>query len=408
MTAWPTVDETATRPPAPVGGASGRITGLEGLRGLAAVGVLVTHVGFVSGAVGGRVLPGLLSRLDFGVCLFFVLSGFLLYRPWLRGRPDGSPPDLRAYAVHRAARLVPAWLLVMVGTWLVVPQTREAAARTWVAYLTLTQIYRRGEPIGPLNQLWSLSTEIAFYVALPLLAAAIAVVSRRHRRPRAQLVALGVLAVLAWGFRVAVTQGLVADRIALQWLPAHLDWFAAGMALAVVSSRPGDAWTTAIARLLRVAATPLRVAAVGLFWLCTTAVAGPLDLAPPTTSQDLVRHVAYALMAVAVVGPICVDPGDPVARVLSGSTLRRLGTISYGIFLWHLPLLYAVRSAVGLRIFGGGFWISLGLTTAASVAVASISWAILERPVLQLAHQYRPVRAPRRAVAPADTTPQRP
>ena len=397
MTAWPTADETAVRSEAVAGTRSGRIVGLEGLRGLAALGVLVTHVGFVSGAVGGRILPGVLSRLDFGVCLFFVLSGFLLYRPWVKGRPDGSRPDLRAYVVHRAARLLPAWLLLMVGTWLVVPQTREVAGRTWAAYLTLTQIYRRGEPIGALNQLWSLSTEIAFYLALPFVASLLLVTVRRRGDARAHLLALAALAVAAWCFRVAVTQGWILDRIALQWLPAHFDWFAAGMALAVVCAPGSGPWGAGVARVLRVAATPLRIAALALFWLCTTPVAGPLDLTPPATGQDLLRHVSYVLMAVALVGPICVDPGEPVARALARPTLRRLGTVSYGIFLWHLPLLYAVRSALGLRIFGGGFWESLVLTAAVSIAVATFSWVLVERPVLNLAHAYRPAYRGRRA-----------
>ena len=173
------------------------------------------------------------------------------------------------------------------------------------------------------------------------------------------------------------------------------------MALAVVCGPDAGRWGTAAVRVLRVAATPLRVAGLGLFWLCTTAVAGPLDLTPPTTSQDLLRHVSYVLIAVTLVGPICVDSGEPVARALARPALRRLGTISYGIFLWHLPLLYAVRSALGLRPFGGGFWSSLLFTTAASIAVATTSWVLIERPVLKAAHAYRPTRRD----APARTTP---
>jgi peptidoglycan/LPS O-acetylase OafA/YrhL len=388
MSAWPTAAEAAAPGRGDASVPAGRVQGLEGLRGVAAFAVVLTHVGFLSGAVGGRVLPGVLSRLDFGVCLFFVLSGFLLFRPWARAAAGARRPDLRSYAVRRAARLVPAWLLAMAGTWLLLPQTRTVGASTWLAYLTQTQIYRHSGSIGPLNQLWSLATEVAFYLALPLLA--LLVLGRRGRTSGTALLArLAALALLAWAFRALVAQDLVASRIALQWLPAHLDWFAGGMALAVVAGPDPGPWGRRVARFLRVAATPLRVGALVLFWLCTTPLAGPLDLLPPTTSQDLIRHISYLLMALAVVGPICVDAHDPVRRFLHRPRLEHLGTISYGVFLWHLPLLYAVRSALGLGVFRGGFWASLLVTSIISVAVATISWLALERPVLRVAHRYR-------------------
>ncbi|MGL5851906.1 MAG: acyltransferase family protein, partial [Phycicoccus sp.] len=64
---------------------------LEGLRALAAVAVLLTHAGFLSGATGRQVLPGFLARMDIGVAIFFVLSGFLLYLPHARHVVLGAP-----------------------------------------------------------------------------------------------------------------------------------------------------------------------------------------------------------------------------------------------------------------------------------------------------------------------------
>ena len=129
-------------------GSKGHLAELEGWRALAALGVLLTHVGFLSGATGRHILPGFLARADIGVAIFFVLSGFLLYRPWARrSLVNGPPIDSRSYAVRRFARLVPAWLLVLVGTLLLVPESRDAGATPWIANLLQVQSLRLG--VGP-------------------------------------------------------------------------------------------------------------------------------------------------------------------------------------------------------------------------------------------------------------------
>ena len=375
---------------------SPRQPALEGLRAVAAGAVMVTHVAFLSGAVGGHVLPGFLGRMDIGVAVFFVLSGYLLYLPHARSTTLGRrPTPLREYAIRRAARLLPAWAAVLAGTWLLVPSVRQAPGQTWVAQLTMTQIYRLGHTLGPLNQLWSLSTEVAFYLVLPVLALALRALARRSRSPVAgQLVALTVLAAGSIVFRVGVDEGWWASRLALQWLPAHLDWFAVGMAVALVRAER-DAGRESTAGLLLVSAGgPLRVLAALLLWLATTPLAGPLDLAPATTSQDLLKHLLYAAVAGLLVGPVALHGGDRVGRLLSGRVAVRLGRVSYGVFLWHLPILYAVRRSLGLVTFAGGFWITLACTGALSLLVAEVSWRLLEQPIVAAAHRQRSAVAP--------------
>jgi peptidoglycan/LPS O-acetylase OafA/YrhL len=370
--------------------ASQRITSLEGLRAVAALAVMLTHAGFLSGATGRDLLPGFLARLDIGVAVFFVLSGFLLYRPHVAALHGGRRPRLRVYVVHRAARLLPAFVLVLAGAWLLVPSMRDAPVAVWVSYLTMTQIYADVGTLPALTQLWSLATEVSFYAALPLLAW----VARRWWRLRpstgAHLTWLGLLAAGTWLFRLGVSEQWWATYQALQWLPAHLDWFALGMALAVVTGpRPGRAGD-AVRRVLDLGAAPARVAAVALFALVTTSVAGPLDLALPTTSQQLVKHLSYGAIAVLVTGPLLARPGDPLGRLLSTRLLKRLGEISYGIFLWHLPVMFAVRSWLSLPLFGGGLLVTLAFTFAFTVAIAAASWVLVERPVLAAARRYRP------------------
>ena len=160
---------------------------LEGLRALAALAVLLTHAGFLSGSTGRATLPGFLARMDIGVAIFFVLSGFLLYLPHARHIADGAAPvNTRSYAIRRFSRLVPAWLAVLIGTLVLVPESREADREIWVANLLQLQSMKLEWDLPGLAQLWSLSTEVMFYVALPvvgLVAARAAARAGRRGRP---------------------------------------------------------------------------------------------------------------------------------------------------------------------------------------------------------------------------------
>lgn len=362
---------------------------LDGIRAVAVLAVLTTHVGFLSGATGGRVLPGLLSRLDIGVAFFFVMSGFLLYTPHARaGYSDQPPPDAARYALHRLTRIVPAWLVVLPATLLLVDEAGRAPAGHWVANLFMVQTWRVDWQVPGLNHLWSLSTEMAFYVVLPMLALGIARLARRHgvRDARRELALLTSVVVVAWLWRLFAVRGLLGlPYAALQWLPATLDWFAVGMLLAVVRQRAlaGEPTFAVAAQVVRQAATPLRLAGLLLLWLTTTRLAGPYDLRIASPSEDLMKHASYTAIAALTVAPCVLGSTDAFTRWLSSRPLRWLGTISYGIFLWHLPVLYVVRQVLQRDIFDGGFWVSWTLTVAVSVVVASLSWYLLEQPLMQ-------------------------
>ncbi|WP_299445416.1 acyltransferase [uncultured Phycicoccus sp.] len=353
---------------------------LEGLRALAAFAVLLTHAGFLSGATGRQVLPGFLARMDIGVAVFFVLSGFLLYRPHARHLADGVPPTpTRAYAVRRAARLVPAWLAVLAGTVVLVPLSRSAGTVPWVANLLQLQSLRLEWDLPGLAQLWSLSTEVMFYLALPVIAVLVSRVSG-GRGPRVHLAALGGLAVATWGFRVLVGVGALPDGFSwTRTLPAVGDWFVVGMVLAVLTA--DDRLREPVTAVVRSSPWHLYGLAACVFWVLTTRTAGPYDLTPPTPAEASVKHLGYTVVAGLVIAPSVLGARTVVSRVLSSRVLVYGGTISYGVFLWHLPLMFRVREALGLEVFAYGFWVTVLLTLAASVAVAALSWHLLEAPV---------------------------
>ena len=353
---------------------------LEGLRALAAIAVLLTHAGFLSGATGRGILPGFLARMDIGVAIFFVLSGFLLYRPHARHVVTGqAPPDNRSYAVRRAARLVPAWLAVLLGTLVLVPESRSAPASVWTANLLQLQSMKLEWDLPGLAQLWSLSTEVMFYVALPLVALLVARYAA-PRGPRAHLAALALLAVAAWAFRALDGMGALPEGFSwIRTLPAVGDWFVVGMVLAVVLTDEG--LRRPVAAVVQAVPWHLYALAACVFWVLTTRAAGPYDLTPPTPSEATVKHLGYTVVAALVVAPSVLGARTPVSRLLSSRVLTYLGAISYGIFLWHLPIMFRVREVLGLDVFAYGFWVTVVLTLIASIGVAALSWHFLEAPV---------------------------
>jgi peptidoglycan/LPS O-acetylase OafA/YrhL len=368
---------------------------LDSYRALAALAVVATHVGFQTAAgVEGPLAP-VVSRLDIGVAIFFVLSGFLLYRPWsLAALRDTRGPATVPYLWRRALRIVPAYLVVVAAAMLLVRGNEGRGIDEWLRQLFLVQIYHPGALVPGLTQMWSLGTEVAFYVALPLLAW---LATRRHRghparSARFQATVLGAYAVAGVGFLAAVrAAGVLDPRTASLWLPAHLDWFAVGMVLAVASAYvaavPAAADTSGWRVLAGAAHAPGAAwgVALGVFLVATTPLAGPRTLDDPTAGQAVAKHVLYAVVAGFLLLPGTLGPRHGTwATAMTARPLARLGTISYGIFLWHLVVLDLVFVGLGRDFFTGGFWTVLALTVAGTVAVAALSWRVVEQPALQL------------------------
>src|SRR3954471_15214813 len=166
---------------------------LDALRAIAAFAIVFTHAASVTNFNSDNWLGQFTARLNIGVALFFLLSGFLLYRPFVAARHQGRPTvRIRDYARRRVLRIVPAyWVaLTLLALW---PGLVAFWAGPWWRSYAFTQIYFKDGVISQgIFPAWSLCIEITFYLALPFLAAAIGRIARDRAR-----VELALLAVLA-------------------------------------------------------------------------------------------------------------------------------------------------------------------------------------------------------------------
>ncbi|MBW0014126.1 acyltransferase [Mycobacterium sp.] len=328
-----------------------RVASLTGIRAVAALLVVGTHAAYTTGKYthGYWGLAG--SRLEVGVPIFFVLSGFLLFRPWVKSAATGCPPpSLSRYARHRVRRIMPAYVITVLFAY-VLYHFREAGpnpGHTWLGLarnLTLTQIYCNGY-LGKylhqgLTQMWSLAVEAAFYVVLPLLAYVLLVlVCRRRWQPKLMLGALAGMTLISPAWLVLVhTDHWFPDGARL-WLPTYLAWFLAGMLLAVLQAMD--------VRCYAFMAIPL----AGIcYFIASTPIAGAPTTSPATLSEALFKTVFYAVIAALAVAPLALGDRGSYSRLLASRPMVWLGEISYEIFLIHLitmefAMVYVVRAHV--------------------------------------------------------------
>jgi peptidoglycan/LPS O-acetylase OafA/YrhL len=365
-----------------------RMPGLDGLRGLAALAVVVLHVWMYTEAnTPGRsvLVDAILGELRVAVGLFFVLSGFLLARPWIAAaRGERAMPDLRRFAIKRLARIGPAYWVALLGAYLIFRGSghgREGGAGVLPVFaLFLENMFSatRGKLDPPM---WSLGIEVAFYAALPLIGWALVAAAVRGRRPLAGplLVCAGLLCVnVAW--MAAGTLGHWPPTT--MWtLPTYLGLFVCGIAAAVAVERrrPGRVLSAAL-----LAAGWAAVAGNGWWHSRGTGVSGHIV-------ADLPAAVGFA----AVIAVVAARPPG----LLATAPMRALGAVSYGVYLWHMPVLYLFRLH---GLFPDRALVALPLVLLPTLAVAAASFLLVERPVLRSVE--RALRDGRRRRAAASVT----
>jgi peptidoglycan/LPS O-acetylase OafA/YrhL len=308
----------------------------DALRGVAAMMVLTFHVVLLTPRIGigpfGRVVETFGSL---GVELFFVISGFLLYRPFVAARAGHRPaPSLKGFFRRRALRIVPAyWVILTVLA--VYPAVHGPFSADFWRYYGFLQLYEK-DTIGlGLPVAWSLCVEVTFYLALPAWAGLL-----RRAGLRRELVLLALAALAGGVVQVVAVDHSVLDTTA-RTLVGQAPYFAVGMALALVhvAATRAPAWVVSRSELCWLGAA---VALALLAWqIPPGGIFGSIRQDELLGAGGIALRLALSLVFVAFVALPAVfgdTEGGLPRRFLAWRPIAWIGMVSYSVYLWHLPI----------------------------------------------------------------------
>lgn len=383
------------------------VPSVDGFRGIASLLVLVFHCWTMTDpALDAGALRALVASAGLGVDFFFVISGFVLFLPVVLR--DGHFGSIRSYVIRRAARIAPAYYLAL----LVQAAARPLLLPTWpspfvsiggIAAIVVHLLFLQHESprwlfrqlgygggvmgLGVNGALWSLSIEILFYAALPLVA------GFSFRRPRLGLV-VAVVATFVWR-AAAYRLGPVSDAIGLasatgqvprlvEQFPGYFAHFAFGMTGAfayAASLRSGSAGEGPSARAVRIAVLVLLLVAM--------VVRGDSARGPATGFYG--RYLADVLPALLFAALMTLTAIAPARAQMpyAHPFCRWLGDVSYGVFLWHFPILLFFANTLGW-IEGTGnavFLWTLVLVVPSSLLFGWLSRRFVEEPAIAWARR---------------------
>ena len=376
--------DPAPDPSAPRAVSGRHLPALDGLRALAVAGVLAYHLG-LGWASGGYL----------GVDLFFVLSGFLITSLLLEEWVTAARIGLLAFWSRRAKRLLPALFVLLLAICVFVVVMGRFGPAGWASAVDLSAL--RGDAIAtllyvanwhaifahqsyfarfaapsPLEHTWSLAIEEQFYAVWPLVLVALLWTCRRlgasWRRAGIVLTVAGVVGSASW-MAVLYRSGASLTRVYFGTDTRMFDLLVGAALAMLVAARPEPG---AKARaVLHVAAVP---AAAALAWCWV--VAGTSEGNPRAWMFEG-GFLACACLAAVVIADVRLVERGPLARALSIPPVRWIGTISYGIYLWHWPVFVYMTSAVtGLH---GAVLDSARVGT--TLLAAHASYVLVERPI---------------------------
>jgi peptidoglycan/LPS O-acetylase OafA/YrhL len=392
----------------PLPSSTNRFRCFDGLRASAAIAVFAFHY---LGASNPAWLHGGARRWVWqlgpqGIAVFFVISGFLLYRPFVVRALNGQTfPPIREFMGRRFLRIFPAYWVALAGL-MILGLGRIHSSQDFFIAVALVQNYRRGSELSGLGIAWTLVIEVSFYLALPVIALALRGLggtgSNASRRLEGQIVGLMALEVVG-----------VASRVWFLWLhPIHpvpigtwfsvfalpmsifwyLDYFVLGLLLAVASAQlqvTGRTWRP-FADLSRRPWLCWLLAFGAFAIVCNLALGGVGN--PRGTrfaycvSIPLRGIVALLFVLPAVFG---AEAKTTIRQLLSSRIMRSLGIISFGIYLWHLTMLQLLDRWIKSGAIHDNLITRLAFAVGSTLVLASASYFVIERPLMRFSHRRR-------------------
>jgi peptidoglycan/LPS O-acetylase OafA/YrhL len=384
-----------------------RAAGLDGLRALAALSVVCFHVwlyGFENPSAVARVsvFDKAMFEARLGLVFFFVLSGYLLYRSFARAALTGEGRvDVRRYARRRVARIVPAYWLATLGA---IGLLWGAAGTTGVrlppaSHLPLYAVFGQNfslETIMRLNPVtWTLCVELAFYLLLPLVGALAWRLGRGRWVRQALLVSTLIPIGIVWN---QIAHDNAWNMILTKALPPFLPYFACGMLVSLWSERRRERSAAPVR------AWPAAAMVLGGFALVVADGYWHETAAPRVVNASLAVFADIpAAAGFALVVAAAVAGGGAATRWMSVRPLAWVGLVSYGVYMWHLPILLFLRR---IDVWPGAFVPRMALLLVPTLLVAAASWYLVERPLIAWAARPRGERRRRRASAARGGQPQ--
>jgi peptidoglycan/LPS O-acetylase OafA/YrhL len=356
----------------------GRVPELDGVRGLAILFVLGNHAPL------GR-LSSLLPGGFAGVDIFFVLSGFLITTLLVQEFDATGSINLWNFYVRRALRLAPAligMLMVLCLFSFVVYDRAQAQGNCRDALIALfyssnwVRVFSKNQ-LGLLAHTWSLSTEEQFYLLWPLIL--LALLRFTPRRHYVVLVAAAI-ALLSWLVNIHLAMRLPSTpRLILHLcfgLDSRAETLMLGCILGVVLSSGliNEHTKTTIQKWLKVVA-PLSLLVLLAFSIFSYLI-GPRFF--------YCGFVVLALLAAALICDVMVSPRSFTKRLLAMKWLVWMGSISYGLYLWHWPIVHAMNQ------FGYKGWTIVLIGLPLTFLFVLPSYYFMERPILQLRKRFTP------------------
>jgi peptidoglycan/LPS O-acetylase OafA/YrhL len=358
-----------------------RFSLVDSMRAIAALSVFAGHT--VTGVYSVSAHPSLfLWAVEIayeGVAIFFLISGFLLYRPFLVARREGRPFRLGSYAKRRVLRIVPAYwvaLTIFIAAGFVSGVT---TGNWWIFYL-FGQIYSPVNIGHGIGVAWTLCIEVTFYAALPVFVLACARLARRPGSFRPDVALIVLLAAGSLAFRAhfdGFTQVATVSTLAGTFF-----WFALGMGTAIASVEL-EGRLRASGRLQRLWPAASWTCAIGLVVLNHQIQKGSLGLDRPAAA--VVTHVLYGLSALLILLPaVFADrTRGPVQRVLRVRALAWVGLISYAFYLYHTIVIDQLNKLAKDAGISARYAFVAVCSLLVTLACAAASYYLLERPIMR-------------------------